>query len=41
MKVYIFEFEDGYYCYCKGMSRQEIVAEERKHGKLIRKERVE
>ena len=31
------EFADGYRCCVAGMSRQELRAEENKHGKLLRK----
>jgi hypothetical protein len=34
---YTFIFADGYYCTVRGMSKQELKVEERKHGKLVRK----
>ena len=37
MKFYCFTFEDGYFCYCAGMSRNELAREILKHGKLISK----
>lgn len=37
MKMYKFTFADGYYCYVCGMSKQELKAEIKKHGKLISK----
>ena len=37
MKWYCYEFADGYCCYVRGMSAQELKAEVRKHGKLISK----
>lgn len=40
MSFYKFTFEDGYYCFCMGMSKQELAIEERKHGKLIGKEKA-
>lgn len=40
MTWYRYEFEDGYYCICTKMSKQELLVEERKHGKLIKVERV-
>lgn len=38
IKFYWFHFADGYKCCCRGMSAQEKKVEERKHGKLLRKE---
>lgn len=38
MKYYKFTFQDGYFCYMRGMSKQELRIEESKHGKLLRKE---
>lgn len=37
MKYYWFEFADGYRCCVRGFSKQELRAEENKHGKLLRK----
>lgn len=37
---YYFTFEDGYSCYCKGFSKNELAHEIRKHGKLISKVRA-
>lgn len=37
MKFYLFEFTDGYRCYVRGFSKQELLIEESKHGKLLRK----
>lgn len=37
---YWFIFTDGYEVCTKGLSKQELKAEERKHGKLIAKERA-
>ena len=37
MKWYRFTWADGYISECRGYSRQERAAEERKHGKLISK----
>ena len=37
---YWFIFADGYEVCAKGLSRQELKVEERKHGKLIAKERA-
>ena len=37
---YCFTFEDGYYCYAFGFSKQELAVEIRKHGKLISKVRA-
>lgn len=37
---YWFFFEDGYSVCAKGFSKQELRIEERKHGKLIAKERA-
>lgn len=34
---YKFEFTDGYYMFAKGLSEQELMIEESKHGKLLRK----
>ena len=34
---YRFTFEDGHRMECKGMSKNEMLAEIRKHGKLISK----
>ena len=34
---YRYIFTDGYTCFVKGMSKTELKAEERKHGKLIKK----
>lgn len=36
-KMYCYYFADGYYCYVRGMSRNELAIEESKHGKLVRK----
>ena len=35
---FIYTFEDGSWCYCRGLSRQELGKEIREHGKLISKE---
>ena len=36
MRTFYYEFADGYFCYNAGrMSREDIVWEERKHGKLV------
>ena len=40
MMYYWFIFADGYRCCVKGMSKQELSVEERKHGKLVEKVRV-
>lgn len=32
---YWYEFEDGYICCCRGMSRLELYHAERQHGKLV------
>lgn len=37
IKFYWFEYADGYRHACRGLSKQELKAEERKHGKLLRK----
>ena len=37
---YWFIFTDGYEVCTRGLSKQELKAEERKHGKLIVKERA-
>lgn len=37
---YCFTFEDGYRCFAKGFSKNELKHEEAKHGKLINKECV-
>ena len=37
---YRFTFADGYFCFCRGFSRQELRVEESKHGKLVAKERA-
>lgn len=37
IKWYWFRFSDGYEVCCRGMDRTEKAAEERKHGKLVRK----
>lgn len=37
---YWFTFTDGYRVCVKGFSKQELRVEERKHGKLIAKERA-
>ena len=37
MKYYWFEFADGYRCFVRGFSKQELRVEENKHGKLLRK----
>ena len=37
---YRFIFADGYCCECRGFSKQELAVEERKHGKLVRKEKA-
>ena len=39
-KYYWFTFADGYRCCVPGFSSQELAVEERKHGKLVRKECV-
>ena len=36
-KTYRFTFADGYECWCYGMSKTELAAEVRKHGKLVAK----
>lgn len=38
MKFYKYTFQDGYFCYASGFSKQELKTEENKHGKLIKKE---
>lgn len=38
MKYYWFTFADGYRVCTRGFSKQELQAEENKHGKLIKKE---
>lgn len=37
---YWFEFEDGYRCCVKGLSKQELKIEEQKHGKVVKKEKA-
>lgn len=37
-KYYWFTFTDGYRCCVRGFSKQELAVEEKKHGKLIKKE---
>lgn len=37
MRYYWFEFEDGYKCCVRGLSKQELMVEESKHGNLLRK----
>ena len=37
-KYFWFTFADGYCVCARGFSRQELAVEERKHGKLIKKE---
>jgi hypothetical protein len=36
-KWYRFHFEDGWFCICRGMSKQEIMHEELRHGKFLYK----
>ena len=36
-QYYWFEFTDGYRCCVLGLSKQELMVEESKHGKLLRK----
>lgn len=38
MKFFRFIFEDGYEIVARGFDKSELMAEEREHGKLIRKE---
>ena len=38
--VYWFIFTDGYEVCTRGLSKQELRVEERKHGKLIAKEKA-
>jgi hypothetical protein len=40
MKYYWFTFADGYRVCVRGFSTQELRVEERKHGKLVKKECV-
>lgn len=40
MKWFEFTFEDGYKMICRGLSKIELQAEVRKHGRLISKIRV-
>lgn len=40
MTIYKFTFADGYTCYCRAMDKAERQANERKHGKLIKKEKA-
>lgn len=40
-KWYEFTFADGTSMICRGLSRCELAAEQRRHGKLINKIRVE
>ena len=37
---YRFVFADGYAVCVKGFSKQELRVEEKKHGKLVKKEKV-
>lgn len=37
-KFYWYTFEDGYSVCVKGFSKQELLIEESKHGKLVSKE---
>lgn len=37
---YWFTFEDGYRCCVRGFSKLELSVEERKHGKLVKKEKA-
>ena len=37
---YWFTFEDGYKFCVRGLSKRELSLEERKHGKLIKKEKA-
>lgn len=37
--LYWYVFTDGYACCVRGLSKQELAIEERKHGKLLRKEK--
>lgn len=38
--MYCFTFADGYQCWCRGMSKQELGVEIKKHGKLISKKKA-
>ena len=37
---YWFTFEDGYRVCVRGFSKQELAVEEKKHGRVVRKERA-
>lgn len=40
MKMFYYEFADGYYCYCTGFSSTEMKYAELNHGKLVKKSAV-
>lgn len=40
MKIYYYEFSDGYYCYASGFSDIEMKYAKMNHGKLVKKTEV-